>query len=545
MSLRGASIGIGCVACAAMMMAGCSAASGEESGGSDLTGTTSVERPVTFQSYVYVDPNASDSDIQTAIAREIKTALGALRDTKVAFDDRGAQSNLDPSKWTRTPLDVVDPNTLSKTGQVEKVAFTYVDKAVVTKSLASQSAVDFVMLAGDYSQHADALKQSCSDDSTTDTDSLWYHFQPSSSSCQSLIQDETSRIQSEQSKLANSPGAIGPSEAGRWFSPATAKLGAPNVPSQSFSPEYDRLFALNGDPRSTLTIYAFFGVDTDENDPDDILGQEAVRFLRTMLAGQPGFRPTKTDPFAMLLDVWVDGNKLSGVTYDQMFSWVLDKTNYPLEVGSDPTKIAALRRQVMSKLTERWIYWDLPIVVSDNHGNQKNLMVEVRSFYGFEDGSADARQHAQWRYLEAFWYGDVFLYNGHSHFGHGPLEPTLYGPQNFNDRYQIMMVNSCLSYNYYHEDFLRMKPGGSKNLEIVINGSPSYVWGGGEVTANMILALIGGKQPSYTDVLTAMRIDLPWGEKAYDPMRVVDGELDNVFSQSKTPLSIVVQPPVY
>lgn len=540
MSSRLAWISMACV----VLATACSAASSEESGGSDLTGTTAVERPVTFQSYVYVDPSASDPDIQTAIARQIKTALGALRDTKVAFDDRGAQSNLDPSKWTRSLVDVLDPSTQDRTGQVLKVSFSYSDKAVVTKSL-SQSAIDFVMLAGDYSQHADALKQSCSDDTSTDTDSLWYHFQPSLSSCQALVQSESTRIQGEQSKLAGHPGAIGPSEAGRWFSPVTAKLGPANAPTQSYSPEYDRLFALNGDPRGTLTVYAFFGVDTDENDPDDILGQEAVRFLRTMLAGQPNFRPTHTDPFAMLLDVYVDGNKLANVTYDDMFRWVLDKTGYPAEVGSDAGKIAALRRQVMSKLAERWIYWDLPIVVKDGQGNAKSLTVEVRSFYGYEDGSADARQHAQWRYLEAFWYGDVFLYNGHSHFGHGPLEPTLYGSQNFNDRYQIMMVNSCLSYNYYHEDFLRMKPGGSKNLEIVVNGSPSYVWGGGEATADFLLALLSGKQPTYASALGAMRIDLPWGEKGYDPMRVVDGELDNGFSQSKTPLSIVVQPPVY
>ncbi|HSQ67195.1 MAG TPA: hypothetical protein VLM85_28455, partial [Polyangiaceae bacterium] len=422
MSTRLALVSLTCIALATA----CSAASSEESGGSDLTGTTSVERPVSFQSYVYADPNASDPDIQTDIARQIKTSLGALRDTKVAFDDRGAQSNLDPSKWTRSLVDVLDPATQNRTGQVLKVAFTYSDKAVVTQSL-TQSAVDFVMLAGDYSQHGDALKQSCSDDTSTDTDSLWYHFQPSLSSCQSLIQGESARIQAEQSKLAGHAGAIGPSEAGRWFSPVTAKLGPANTPKQAYSPEYDRLFALNGDPRSTLTVYAFFGVDTDESDPDDILGQEAVRFLRTMLAGQPNFRPTKTDPFAMLLDVYVDGTKLSNVTYDEMFGWVLDKSGYPAEVGNDANKIAALRRQVMSKLAERWIDWDLPIVVKDGQGNAKSLTVEVRSFYGYEDGSPDARQHAQWRYLEAFWYGDVFLYNGHSHFGHGPLEPTLYG----------------------------------------------------------------------------------------------------------------------
>jgi len=499
----------------------------------DLTGTSSAERPVSFTSWVYVSPSASDGEISTAIAREIKTSLGALRDDKVAFDDRGAQSNLAPSKWTRALVDVWDPATQTKTGQVLKVTFPYSDKAVVTKALAKQSAIDFTMLAGDYAQHAAPLIQSCSDDTTTDTDSLWYHFAPALSSCQSLIQSEATRIQQEQSKLANHPGVIGPSEASRWFQPVTAKLGPANAPSQSFSPEYDRLL----EDKSELVVYAFFGVDSDETNPDDVLGQEAFRFWRALLAAQPNFRVTKTDPFAMLLDFYVDGKKLDGVTFDQMWKWVLDKTGFPT---TDAAKNADLRKQAMAKLAERWIYWDLPVTV-----NGKSLTIEVRSFYGYEDGTPEARQHAQWRYLEAFWYGDVFLYNGHSHFGHGPLEPSLYGPQNFNDRYQIMLVNSCLSYNYYHEDFFRMKPGGSKNLEIVVNGSPSYVWGGGQVVANFLSGLISGKQPAYVDLLNATHLNLPWGEKDYDPMRVVDGELDNAYSKSKSPITIVVGAPLY
>ncbi len=347
------------------------------------------------------------------------------------------------------------------------------------------------------------------------------------------MNDDTSRIQKEQAALASHPGAIGPSEAGRWFQPVTAKLGSPNVPTQNFSPEYDRLF----ENKSQLVVYAFFGVDSDETNPDDILGQEAFRFLRGLLAAQPNFRVTKTDPFAMLLDFYVDGNKLDGVTYAQVLQWVLDNTGFPT---SDPAKQADLRKQAVAKLAERWIYWDLPVTV-----NGQSLTIEVRSFYGYEDGSPDARQHAQWRYLEAFWYGDVFLYNGHSHFGHGPLEPTLYGPQNFSDRYQIMLVNSCLSYNYYHEDFFKMKPGGSKNLEIVVNGSPSYVWGGGQVVASFLSGLISGNQPTYVDLLNATHLNLPWGENDYDPMRVVDGELDNVYSKTQTPLTLVVGAPLY
>ncbi|MEO6576798.1 MAG: hypothetical protein ABIP89_23325, partial [Polyangiaceae bacterium] len=95
------------------------------------------------------------------------------------------------------------------------------------------------------------------------------------------------------------------------------------------------------------------------------------------------------------------------------------------------------------------------------------------------------------------------------------------------------------------EDFLKMKPGGSKNLDMVLNGLPSYVLDGGVATARLLTGLLDGTQKSYFDLLNSMRLDFSWGERGYDPMRIVDGELDNAFSQAKTPLTLAVLPPVY
>jgi hypothetical protein len=531
-------------------LAACSSSSSSddgdnESSDSDLTGTTSAERAIHFESQVYVAPDANDDAIRTAIARQVKTAIGALRQPKVSINDRGAQSNLDPSKWTKRVLTVKDPANPSQTSQIMRVTFKYDDRAVVTNDLSTRTAVDFVMLADEYGKHDAPLKTECTDDPTTDTDSLWYHYQPQSSACRTRIQNELTAIAKQKQALASGDDVIGPAEANRWFMPVTAKLDPKKLPASEFSPEYDRLYGIGDAARDKVVVYAFFGVDVDENNPDDYLAREAARFLREMLRAQPNFRPVKTEPSAMLLDVYVDGHKIEGVTYDKMFGWIIDKTGYPAEVGSNASKIADLRRQALSKLTERWIYWDLPMTVKSASGASKDVTVEVRSFYGYEDGSPEARQHAQWRYLEAFWHGDVFLYNGHSHFGHGPLEPTMYGPQNFNDRYQIMFVNSCISFNYYHQDFLGMKPGGSKNLDMVVNGLPSYVWGGGIAMARLLNGLVDGTQKSYRELLTGMRLDTPWGERAYDPMRVVDGELDNTYVKTTTPLTVTVRPPVY
>ena len=156
-----------------------------------------------------------------------------------------------------------------------------------------------------------------------------------------------------------------------------------------------------------------------------------IKSLRTMLEAQPNFRPVDTNPFAMLEDITVDGqNRSSGVTYAQMFSWIVDETAAPA-VGTDaahPRASGADRR-----VHRRWIYSGFcRSPCQDANGNTSTITVEVRFFYGYEVGSPQIQQQAQWRYLEAFWYGDVFLYTGHSHFGNGPLEPTHYGPQNFN-----------------------------------------------------------------------------------------------------------------
>jgi hypothetical protein len=512
---------------------------------SDLTGISGVERGIHFQGQVILPTTAATSDISAAIAREVKTALGALQQPEVSLENRGATNALSPSKWTQQTLSVVDPtNAGAALPSVLRVTYQYDDEAVVTDTLNGKSAVAFVMLADDYSQHTAPLEKDCSGDPTDDPASLWYDFLPQGNACQTDIQTEITSITQEESALAGRTLTIGPKEAGRWFLPVTATLDPPVVPATDYSPEYDRLYGV-GTGKSQLVVYMFNGVDSDETNPDDILGQEAIRFLRTMLAGQPSFRPVNTSPFAMLEDISVNGTPLANVTYAQMFSWILDQNGYPPEVGTDATAIAALRAQAIAKFTERWIYWDLPLTVKNASGTTSNITVEVRFFYGDEASTPTAQQHAEWRYLEAFWYGDVFLYNGHSHFGNGPLDPQHYGPQNFNSSYQLMLVNSCLSYNYYHEDFFSYKPGGTQNLDMIINGLPSYVWGGGEATGNLLVGLLDGKQETYRQLLKLMEIDTPWGQNGYEPIRVADGELDNVFSQGKTPLTVSVLPPVY
>jgi hypothetical protein len=242
----------------------------------------------------------------------------------------------------------------------------------------------------------------------------------------------------------------------------------------------------------------------------------------------------------MLLDFWIDGAKLEGVTWADVERWIVDRTGLPAGVAGDARKTEQLLGQVIERFSERWIVWSWPVTVTRN-GVTREMTVELRTFYGYEDGSWQARQAARWRYLEAFWHADVFSYTGHSHFGHGPLEPWTYSGESFADRYQVMLVNSCLSFNYYDEDFLAMHPRGSEALDVVVNGGAAYWRGMGEATGAYVAGLVGGGGASWRGILEGMAVDLPW-ESGYDPMRAVNGELDNAFDPAEGAITVTARP---
>lgn len=526
------------------MMAGACAEPGADGLASivdPLTGLSGAERGLHFTASVYVSENASDDEVAAAIQSQVQTAIGALRDERISLNDRLSHENLDPARWTRERVVVQDPsNPATSSYALTRVTFPYDDRSVVGDELSAQSVVSFTMLSQSYPAHAAPLKQSCSDDVSTDTGSLWYHFEPQRPACVSLMDDEIEAIADEQRALGNQAAVVGPREANRWFVPVTAKLDPPNEPSHDFYPDYQRLYGL-GTQKDRLVIYVMMGVDgyapEDAYHPDDALGQEAVSFYRALTRGLPELRPVKVMPTTELTEVQVNGKWLAGITLDQMLTWSLDKKSYPAQATTAAAR-ESLRRQAQAKLAERWIYWEAPLTIHHPHGT-KQLVLELRTFFGSEDGFPEARERARARYREAFKQADVLLYNGHSHFGWGPLDPQQYGSQDFDDRYQIYGINSCISYNYYHQDFIDMKPGGTQNLDMIVNGLPSWVKGGGLAMARLALSFAAPEPRTYRQILEDMRVDLPWASD-YEPMRVVDGELDNSFDVVTQPLALSV-----
>ena len=493
----------------------------------DLTSVEGVEHTIAFDGHVDVPAGAGDDVARAAIHRQLKSALGALRERGIGVADRDAQRNLAAATLPRIPLAVVAADG-AVVAAVDRVHYHYTDVALVDEDTPVTGPIDLTLLFGDYVARFGELRTICSDDpASDDAGSLWYHFAPRRWSCRNAIRAEERAIADAQATLADASAQISAREADRRFLTVRATL-TPAAAAPETWPEYDHLWGFAGDPaRTTLVVYSFFGVDRDQADPYDHGLVEYLRFQRTIRARLPGVRVTETSPHAWLLDFWIDGEKITADWAD-VERWIVDRAGLPAQVAGDARKTADLLGQVVAHFSERWIVWSWPVTV--RRGDvERTMTVELRTFYGYEDGSPEVRQRARWRYLEAFWHGDVFAYTGHSHFGHGPLEPWTYGAGNFPDRYQVMLVNSCLSFNYYDEDFLAIHPGGTSKLDVVVNGGAAYWRGMGEATADYVTALVDGESRSWREVLAHMAVDLPW-EAGYDPMRAVNGELDNVFT---------------
>ncbi len=520
----------------------CGGDPGPDPGADDLTSASGREAVIEFDSYVYAVPDADDRSIQRAIQLQVKSAIGALRGPEIAIQDRDALHNIDPAGWRRETLSVISTPLAETPSRVQRVRFHYRDTALLRRPFSSRPSattttpqtIQLPLLFGDYVSRADRLRPACSDDPNTAADSLWFHFTPQRAGCQSLIRTENDALSRANARLAT--GQVSRAETERSFVTVRATL-RPVAPPRTRYPEYDRLWGFGSD-RTQLVAYAFFGVDEDLRDSSDNSLIEFLRFVRIVRERFPGFRVTHTQPFASLLDFEVGGQRVTA-TYDDIPRWVIDNAGFPAAVGSNAALREQLKQQVINRFAERWIYWDLPVRVSRG-AQARDVTVQLRTYWGHEDGRPEWRQAARWRYLEAMWHGDLFFYQGHSHFGHGPLEPTGYTGANFPpDRYQVMLINSCVSFNYYDTDFLVMHPGGTRNLDIIVNGLPAYWTNMGEATGRAFIGLIDGENRSWESLLRSTSVRTPWAPGGYDPLRAVNGEIDNVFDPARGRVTVV------
>ncbi len=72
----------------------------------------------------------------------------------------------------------------------------------------------------------------------------------------------------------------------------------------------------------------------------------------------------------------------------------------------------------------------------------------------------------------------------------------------------------------------------NRDRDYAVNGLAAYWRGMGQASAAYVASLVDGQDRTWRGVLTQMRVDLPW-QAGYDPMRAVNGELDNQFAVAR------------
>ncbi len=486
-----------------------------------MIGIDSVERDLSFRSYVYVPIDTDNSTIKSTIVRQIKSAIGSLNLEKISLNSSDFAKKIKDNEITREVLTVLNPNGSShELKKIQKITYYYYDTAVVSSKLEGTKDLETVLLANDYNQYAEELIRICTDGISADLETLWYYYRPQMSSCKERINYEIKAIEESQKGFEKDKNNVSQNEIERWFIPVKINLGVEKKVNRKIYPEYDRLFGLDGF-KEKLIIYVINGVDLDSSLPDDRFGLEYLSFLRKMLKDSPNFQLT--------------GKPLEN-NIDDLFKWLLEHNDYPSEMANDPAKVFKFLSQAMSQLAERWLYWEQVVKISSLNAKgektSKEMLIQVRSFYGNDETSPEIKQAAKARYLEAFREGDVLIYNGHAQFGKGVMDPLQYRSEDFDEHYQLMVFNSCYSFSYYHQDYFNLKPGGKKNLDMVVNGLASKIKNSGEVNAAFLNGLMSLED--YENILIEMR-----KISGFDALQVVDGETDNVYLPLLRPIEIV------
>jgi len=492
-----------------------------------LTSNTALARTLEFQGRVYVEPTASDWSIVAAVKKQTQSAFGALREANIGVNSREL-SNVDSKTFVKRPVTMVDGSTRKA---MLEVTYKYTDAAVVPKTMARRSAISLGLLNGYYQSQSKRVLAECTSGDAHATEfegSIWYVFDPSLSSCKKAMAAEQRAIDTARKVLANPSSEILKIEAERLYIPMTAKLGKADTNSKPSYPEYDRLFA-GGVQKGKLVIGMVNGMMADwaAGEKHDTIDDSGYKMWFEGLAAIIKARPEmKLASIEGVKDLTVT---VGGKTYTPSFT---DVMNMELRSSGFPAGLSYSDRRAMrvalgDKLAKHWVSFQAPMTVSVG-GVSSPLTIVLNTYFGAE---SDSTPHKR-----AIKTSDVFIYNGHSYIGYGPLDPSNFRASDFPSSYQILFINGCVSYNYYEKDYIPLKQGGTRNLDLVTNGLESWVNGSGPAMGRFVGALVDGKQHSYSELLKSAEFTgygYSWGQ---DALRLVDGELDNLYTPAAKPI---------
>lgn len=497
----------------------------------DLTSATARARTLTFAGVVYVEPSASAATILATVRKQTQSAFGALRTANVGVNSRELK-DVDPKTFQKSNVTVIDTKAPTAPGKpMLRVAYKFTDNALVPVPMAKRSSLGLGLLCGNYSQQVSRITKECTDgghEALEFQGEIWYVFNPSLSPCRKAMLAEQALIAADRAKLKDAKTQVPKSDVDRLYLPATVSLTGDKTNKGLSFPEYDRLYA-GGVQKDKIVIGMVSGMMADwaQGEKHDTVDDDGYPMwfegLREILKVRK-FTVVKTDPPIDLTTVTAAGVTLKDLKFEQFIGWQLDGYAFPKGFETLEKK-KLLKVAVANMLARRWITFETVVNVKIGTAAVKKVTIQVNTYFGAEGGSEPHKR--------AIKTSDVFIYNGHSYIGYGPLDPNNFSAADFPPSYQILFINGCVSYNYYEKDYFPLKKGGSENLELVTNGLESWVNGSGPAMGRFIATLINGKQASYMDLLKAAQFTgygYAWGQ---DALRVVDGEVDNKYTPTK------------
>jgi hypothetical protein len=510
--------------------AACSADSGGDdsaSGEDDLTSITARSRTLSFIGTVYVAPGSSDDTIMSAVRAQSQTAFGPLRTSNVAVNSRELKG-VDAHTFVKRTVKVVDPASPSSAKDMLEVKYTYTDNAVVDAKYASRTAIPLALMNPNYASQSQRILTECTpndEEAQEFVSSIWYVFDPGVASCKTAMKAEQDKVNADRARLTDPVKQVTKAEVDRLYIPITASLGADKTNRGASYPEYARLYKGGIKPNTLIVslVYGLIDHDHTAGYSNDFNWGELMTNLSEVINASDGWKlvPGGPDNVDLSHFTLASGKKIDNAS-------IKDLTN--LHGGTDSLGLseddkADLDKQFADRIFRKWITIERDVTVQIGSEAPHAAAIQMIAYFGSE---SDQEPHKY-----AIKNSDVFLYNGHSYIGFGPLDPSRFTAADFPTSYQLFWVDGCVSYNYYEKDYIPLKQGGTKNLDLITNAIEAPSWRSGYAMGRFTATLLNGKSASYKDLLAAA--------KDTDPLRVVDGELDNTYKPSSTPITVTTR----
>jgi hypothetical protein len=493
----------------------------------DLTSITARSRKLEFVGTVYVDAAASADVILQTVRSQAQTAFGPLRTAEIAVNSRELKE-VDPATFVKRPVKVVDASVAGDAGRdMLEVKYTYRDDAVVALKYARRSVVPLALMNPSYRSQTDRILKECTPNDEHSRDfisSAWYVFEPSLAQCQTAMQAEQKKVDADRAKLTDKKNQVAKSEVERLYIPIQARLGADKTNRGASYPDYHRLYkgGVKADKLIVSLVYGYI----DHKPPSEAAGDfnwgELMTTLGEVMEAQGEYKIVPTTGGVESPDLssftLKSGKKVSPSLKElvSLHGWG------PAPLGLTSEEKNELENQFAARVTKKWFTIEKTFSVAIGSEPAKDVGVQFLVYYGAD---SDSRPHKF-----ATKNSDVFLYNGHSYIGFGPLDPRNFTKDDFAQSYQILWVDGCVSYNYYEKDYIPLKANGTKDLDLITNGVEAPSWRSGHAMGQFLVTFLNGKGASYKELLQSAADT--------EALRVVDGELDNEFRPDRTKLVV-------